>query len=229
MTSLLLVAVLAWSAAKEVPLAVVVRVKGHVSIGLEKALKPARSGDVLSRRWRVKTEPDGRLLLRFLADKTLVEVRPSSTAELEIREDGQGKTRQNLSLLSGEASFQVPSGAGGRATTETTVSTAKSATEFGMTMASDGTTRVDVVSGVVQVCNQMTGEHALVGAGQSQVSGYEGLEETVSTVSDPGRGPLDVSPNQADSAAPVTELAVPFVDPTTGKTTTLVIGVKRNR
>lgn len=227
---ILFAVLLSWSTAKDIPLAVVVRVQGQAQAGLEKAMKPIKSGDVLSRFWRVKTEADGRVLLRFLADKALVDLEPSSLVELDTRENASGKTVQNLSVLAGELSFQAPAGSGDRISTPTTVTTVKSSTRFGMTTDIDGTTKVDVSSGTIQVCNQMTGEHVLVGSGQSQVSGYGGFEEirSIGTASSPGR--LDGTAPVSDSlASTVTELAVPFADPVTGKTSTLVIGVKRVR
>jgi hypothetical protein len=229
-SSLFLTILLAWSAAKDIPLAVVVRVKGHAQAGQEKSMKSIKSGDVLSRFWRVRTEADGRVLLRFLSDKALVDIKPSTLVELDIRDNATGATVQNLSVLSGEVSFQAPTGSGDRLSSATTVTTAKTSTQFGMTTALDGATRVDVSSGSVQVCNQMTGEHVLVGSGQSQVSTYDGLEAigTLSTGTSPSR--LDGSVPSSDSLAQtLTELAVPFADPVTGKTSTLVIGVKRNR
>lgn len=228
--SILFSVLMAWTAAKDIPLAVVVRVNGQAQAGLEKSMKPIKSGDVLSRFWRVKTEADGRVLLRFLADKALVDLKPSSMVELDLRENLAGKTVQNLSVLAGEIAFQAPAGSGDRISTPTTVTTVKSSTQFGMTTELDGTTTVDVALGTIQVCNQMTGEHVLVGSGQSQVSGYGGFEEirTIATGSSPGR--LDGSAPASDSLASTrTELEVPFTDPVTGKTSTLVIGVKRER
>jgi hypothetical protein len=226
--SLLLAALLAWTAAKDVPLAVVVRVQGHARAGLEKSMKPIKSGDVLSRFWRVKTDADGRVLLRFLSDKALVDVKPSTLVELDIRTNASGAVVQNLSVLSGEISFQAPTASGDRLSSATTVATAKTSTQFGMTTSIDGTTRVDVSSGTVQVCNQMTGEHVLVGSGQSQVSGYDGLEEIATLADETSASRIDGSVSDS-LAQTLTELAVPFVDPVTGKTSTLVIGVKRNR
>ena len=230
MSSFLLSILLSWSATKDIPLAVVVRVKGHAQAGQEKSMKPIKSGDVISRFWRLRTEADGRVLLRFLSDKALVDIKPSTLVELDVRDNASGTSGQNLSVLSGEVSFQAPTGSGDRLSSATTVTTAKTSTQFGMSTAIDGTTRVDVSSGSVQVCNQMTGEHVLVGSGQSQVSGYDGLEEirSITTATSPSR--LDGSAVASDSLAQtLTELAVPFADPVTGKTSTLVIGVKRNR
>jgi hypothetical protein len=231
MTLALLVSVLlAWTAAKDIPLAVVVRVNGKAQAGLEKSMKPIKSGDVVSRFWRVRTEADGRVLLRLLADKALVDLHPSSLVELDLRENLAGKTVQNLSVLAGEIAFQAPAGSGDRISTATTVTTVKASSQFGMTVDLDGTTKVDVSSGTIQVCNQMTGEHVLVRSGQSQVSGYGGFDEirTIATASSPGR--VDGAALASDSlAASRTELVVPFVDPVSGKTSTLVIGVKRDR
>lgn len=227
--SLLVTAALAWSAAKDIPLAVVVRVKGQAQAGPEKSMKPIKSGDVLSRFWRVRTEADGRVLLRFLSDKSLVELQPSTLVELDTREDLSGATVRNLSVLSGAISYQASGGSGDRLSSATTVTTAKGSTRFGMSTEIDGTTRVDVSTGAVQVCNQMTGEHVLVGSGQSQVSGYDGLQE-IGTVAGSQPGRLDGAAAPADTLAPdLTELAVPFADPVTGRTSTLVIGVKRAR
>ncbi len=214
--------------AKDIPLAVVVRVKGGVTAGPPKALKPVKSGDVISKDWVVKTESDGSALLRLLKDKSLADVKKSSTVELDARSNGAG-TVQDIAVLAGEVAFQVPPGGdGGKARSETTVATAKGA-QFGMSTATNGSTRVDVLTGTVQVCNQMTGEHQSVRSGQSLVSGYEGFGELRQVASDSSLARMDAPSNRTVPAEQTTQLQVPFVDPVTGKTSTLVVQVKLNR
>lgn len=228
-SAVFLAALLAWTAAKETPLAIVVRVKGHAEVGTGKAMKPTRSGDVLARHWRIKTQADGRVLLRFLADNALVDIKPSSLVELDLRENQIGSAALDLTVLGGEASFQFPAGSGDRASTATTVTTVKSSSQFGMSTATNGSTRVDVLTGTVQVCNQMTGEHVLVAPGQSQVSGYEGFEELRLVDPDSSLARMDVKAPTVDTIASASiELAVPFADPVTGKASTLLLRVKRN-
>lgn len=214
--------------AKDIPLAVVVRVKGGVTAGPPKALKPVKSGDVISKDWVVKTESDGSALLRLLKDKSLADVKKSSTVELDARSNGAG-TVQDIAVLAGEVAFQVPPGGdGGKARSETTVATAKGA-QFGMSTATNGSTRVDVLTGTVQVCNQMTGEHQSVRSGQSLVSGYEGFGELRQVASDSSLARMDTPSNRTVPAEQTTQLQVPFTDPVTGKTSTLVVQVKLNR
>lgn len=225
----ILIALLATSIlAKDIPMAVVVRVKGRVAAGPPKALKPVKSGDVISKDWVVKTESDGSALLRLLKDKSLADVKASSTVELDARSDGAG-TVQDIAVLSGQVAFQVPSGGdGNKGRTETTVATAKGA-QFGMSTATNGSTRVDVLTGTVQVCNQMTGEHKSVQSGQSLVSGYEGFGELRQVASDSSLARMDAPAGQTVAGEETTQLQVPFTDPVTGKTSTLVVQVRRNR
>lgn len=229
MKTAILLALLASSIlAKDVPMAVVVRAKGRVAAGPPKALKPVKSGDVISKDWIVKTESDGVVLLRLLKDKSLADVKPSSTVELDSRSNGAG-TVQDIAVLSGQVAFQVPVGGDGdKARTETTVATAKGA-QFGMSTATNGSTRVDVLTGTVQVCNQMTGEHQSVRTGQSLVSGYDGFGELRQVPSDSSLARMDAPSIPAVGSEETTELQVPFADPVTGRTSTLVVRVKRSR
>lgn len=211
---------------KDIPMAVVVRTQGKVLAGPGKDLRPTKSGDVISKDWRVKTESDGRVLLRMLRDKALADVKPSSVVELDARA-GEAGTVQDVSVIAGAVAFQIPgSGAGDKGRTETTVATAKSA-QFGMSSATNGSTRVDVMTGSVQVCNQMTGEHLALGPGQSVVSGYEGFGSVQKIAADSSLASMEASRPAAMPGGETVELAVPFVDPVTGKTATLVLAVKR--
>lgn len=227
-TSILLALFASSIFAKDVPMAVVVRVKGRVAAGPPKALKPVKSGDVVSKDWVVKTESDGSVLLRLLKDKSLADVKSSSTVELDARSSGAGMV-QDIAVLTGQVAFQVPAGGdGGKSRTETTVATAKGA-QFGMSTATNGSTRVDVLTGTVQVCNQMTGEHKSVQTGQSLVSGYEGFGELRQVDSDSSLARMDTPATRTVGIEETTELQVPFTDPVTGKASTLVVQVKRNR
>mgnify|MGYP000918095278 CR=1 FL=1 len=216
----ILALVMQFLSAKDVPLAVVVRVKGHAQAGPAKALRPLKSGDVVSKDWQIKTESDGQVLLRLLSDRALADIRPSSLVELGARQGKETATIQDITLHGGQIRFQVPGGnSGERANSVTTVATTK-AGKYDMSTGVDGNTRVDVISGTVQVCNQFTGESVSVAPGQSQISGYDGFGELVkSTTAD----------NVASSSTDTTSLAVPFTDPVTGNTSILTVSVKRAR
>jgi len=220
-------------AAKETPLAVVVRTKGHVQLGPAKALKPAKSGDVVCRNWQIKTESDGRVLLRFLADKSLADIKASTLVELDVRTGKAGGSAKDVLVHGGSAAFSIPSGNGDdRTETATTVASTNKGAQYGMSTATDGLTRVDVLTGTVQVCNQMTGEHVSVSTGESQLSGYDGLGDLRQIPSDSSLALMDGSkPSAVDTTAQksTSRLVVPFVDPVTGRTSTLSIDVSRNR
>lgn len=217
---------------KDVPLAVVVRTKGHVQLGPAKEMKPAKSGDVVCRNWQIKTEADGRILLRFLADKSLADVKASSLVELDVRTGKAGGSAQDVLMHGGSAAFSIPSGSGDdRTETSTTVASTGKGAQFGMSTATDGQTRVDVLTGTVQVCNQMTGEHVSVSSGQSQLSGYDGLGTIRQIPADSSLASMDAKPTPVDTVVSKTtiDLKVPFVDPITGRTTVLTVNVTRNR
>ncbi len=212
---------------KEIPLAAVVRVHGHAQAGPANALVPIKSGDVVSKNWQIKTEADGKVLLRFLADKTLVDIKPSSLVELDVRTSPESGSVPDLAVLGGGVAIFVPKGsAGTRAQTENTVTTAQSG-QFGMSTGTDGQARVDVLNGKVQVCNQTTGDHQTLTTGQSQVSGYEGLADIKPVSPDSSMAKMEVNLPQIDPSSTTTQIEVPFLDPVSGKASTLVIGVKR--
>ncbi|MEK7393800.1 MAG: hypothetical protein AAB214_14670 [Fibrobacterota bacterium] len=217
--------------AKDIPLAVVVRLKGHAQLGLAKAMKPAKAGDVVCKNWLIKTESDGRVLLRFLTDKSFADMKASTLLELGVRSGGSGGSAKSVVVHGGAAAFALPPGNDGdRVETSTTVASATKGAQFGMSTATDGLTRVDVLTGTVQVCNQMTGEHVAVTTGQSQTSGYGGLGPIRQISSDSSLAVFDGQKPATIATSPSTSrLSVPFIDPVTGLTTTLEVDVSRNR
>lgn len=210
--------------AADAPLAVVVRSKGAVTAGPENAMKAAAAGMVLNEGARLKTGPDGRALVRFLADQSIVEIKPGTTVDFATRGlgGGQGTARQVL-LRAGEAAFGVTPGKGRdlRFETATTVASVRG-TGFGVSVAPGGTTRVFVEHGVVRVCNPLTGESIDLYPGQEVYSSWYGFaRDTTGTLLPPsGAG--------ADSTAG-SKLEVDFLEPVTGTLRTLGIRTKETK
>lgn len=207
--------------AANAPLAVVVRAKGLVTAGPETAMKPVAAGQVLHEGARLKTGPDGRALVRFLADQSIAEIKPGTTVDFATRglAGGQGTARQVL-LRAGEAAFGVTPGKGRdlRFETATTVASVRG-TGFGVSVAPSGTTRVFVEHGVVRVCNPLTGETVDLYPGQEIYSSWYGFARDST-----GTEPLPAS-SKADSAS-TRKLEIDFLEPVTGTTRTLGISTK---
>lgn len=222
---ILAVALLAASSllAAEAPLAVVVRAKGAVTAGPENSMKTASAGMVLHEGARLKTGPDGRALVRFLADQSIAEIKPGTTVDFATRGlgGGQGVARQVI-LRAGEAAFGVTPGKGRdlRFETATTVASVRG-TGFGVSVAPGGTTRVFVEHGVVRVCNPLTGESIDLYPGQDVYSSWYGFaQDSTGTLPPPPGAVVDTSLSS--------KLEVDFVEPVTGTVRTLGIRTKEN-
>jgi ferric-dicitrate binding protein FerR (iron transport regulator) len=207
--------------AANAPLAVVVRSKGLVTAGSETAMKPVAAGLVLHEGARLKTGPDGRALVRFLADQSIAEIKPGTTVDFATRGlgGGQGTARQVL-LRAGEAAFGVTPGKGRdlRFETATTVASVRG-TGFGVSVTPSGTTRIFVEHGVVRVCNPLTGESIDLYPGQEVYSTWYGFAtDSTGTIPLPS-GPL------ADTTSD-RKLEIDFLEPVTGTTRTLGIRTK---
>lgn len=196
-----LVASLALQAA---PLAVVVRAKGSVVAGPSDRLLPVAGGAVLQDGDRLRTGADGRVLLRFLADQSLAEIKPGTTVELARRPgDPVSPATRRARVRAGEAAFGVTPGKGRdlRFESPTTVASVRG-TGFRFRVAPDGLTTVAVEHGVVKVCNLLTGETLLVASPDSVVSGYAGfVTRPAHEVADPGAASRRLEVRFADPAA----------------------------
>lgn len=194
----------AWTVAA--PLAVVLKTSGTVEMGTGGNFKTVRSGDLVLSEWLVRTGADGRARIRLLADKTLIDLAPSSALAID-RLNRQDKTIRRTFLQSGEARFSVPQDSTSdlRIETPTTIATVRGG-EFGMTLRPDGTTSVSVQDGTVKVCNPITGEHSTLPQGTTQSSSYDGILGLPATV--------------ASSDSTVT-LDVRMIDRATGRPTTI--------
>lgn len=207
--------------AASAPLAVVVRSKGTVTAGPEAAMKPVAAGLVLHEGARLKTGPDGRALVRFLADQSIAEIKPGTTVDFATRglAGGQGAARQVL-LRAGEAAFGVTPGKGRdlRFETATTVASVRG-TGFGVSVAPSGTTRVFVEHGIVRVCNPLTGESMDLYPGQEIYSSWYGFAtDSTGTLPLPGATPSDSASDR--------KLEIDFLEPVTGTVRTLGIRTK---
>ena len=207
--------------AANTPLAVVVRSKGQVTAGAETSMKPVAAGLVLHEGARLKTGPDGRALVRFLADQSIVEIKPGTTVDFATRGlgGGQGTARQVL-LRAGEAAFGVTPGKGRdlRFETATTVASVRG-TGFGVSVAPSGTTRVFVEHGIVRVCNPLTGESVDLYPGQEIYSSWYGFaRDSTGTLPAPESAPGDSASGR--------KLEIDFLEPVTGTTRTLGIRTK---
>jgi hypothetical protein len=164
--SLGLGAILSVSAVAD-PMAVVVRTKGAVQIGPEGKTAPAKSGDILQTGWQLSTGTDGRVLIRFLADQSIAEIKPGSVIELSKRVREDDVTLRRVFIRAGEAAFGITPGKGKdlRFESATTVASVRG-TQFKMKVDRD-TTRLGVSEGVVRVCHSSIGKTVHVGAGSA--------------------------------------------------------------
>lgn len=207
--------------AAPLPLAVVVRAKGDVELGMDAAKTSASAGSIIVDGTRIRTGADGRALVRFLADQSITEIKPNTTVDFTTRagEDGKSIARRIL-VRAGEAAFGVTPGKGRdmRFETATTVASVRG-TNFYLVTTPSGQTVVGVDKGVVHVCNPATGEWTNVYAGQRFRSDWSGLSRDSSH--SPGSDSA-TSTSPSDTLAP-SKLEIDFTHPVTGTTRTISI------
>lgn len=158
------------------PLAVVVRTKGEVTLEQGKTKAPAKSGDVLQEGAKLSTGNDGRVLLRFLADQSIAEIKPGSVVQLNKRVREDGTLLRRVFVQAGDAAFGVTPGKGRdlRFESATTVASVRG-TQFSM-QVQGRKTRLGVAEGVVRVCHASTGNTVHVPAGSEVTVTDEGIE-----------------------------------------------------
>lgn len=177
LTFLLLSAILAVPALAG-PLAVVVRTKGEVWLDQGRLHAAAKSGDLLQEGARLSTGNDGRVLLRFLADRSIAELKPGSVVQFHRRVREDGTLLRRVFVHAGDAAFGVTPGKGRdlRFESATTVASVRG-TQF--SMAVEGrTTRLGVAEGTVRVCHASTGSTVHVPSGGEVVVTDEGIAFT---------------------------------------------------
>lgn len=195
------------------PLAVVLRVDGAVSVATDTGSRTPRAGDLLLSKWRVATGPDGRIRMRLLADRTVVDLKPSSILELDLLRRAD-RTLRSAFLLSGEAGISLGDESSDfRARTQTSELSGRLA-QFEVSTGPDGSTRIDVSDGTISVCNPGTGDHATAPAGTTTESDWYGISDPVQT-------------------APATDSAfsveIRMTDPASGESSRLRYGLDRAR
>lgn len=215
---LVLVVCLAWAAIAG-PLAVVVRTEGSVTLTTAKGEKSPKAGDLVLSSWKIATGRDGRVRLRLLADKTLVDLKPSSAMELEVLERADRTLRRAL-LLSGDAACTLSADAGDfRAETRTAIASGSLA-QFDISTGLEGGTKIQVADGTVSICDPSTGDHVVAGAGTTTTSSWDGLAQPVAS------SPVGAVASQGDSTFSV---EVRLVDPASGSSSRLLYGLGSER
>lgn len=204
LSSLLAVPVLAG------PLAVVVRTKGEVRLEQGKSSAAARSGDVLQEGAKLSTGDDGRVLLRFLADQSIAEIKPGSVVQLNRRVREDGTLLRRVFVQAGDAAFGVTPGKGRdlRFESATTVASVRG-TQFSM-QVQGRKTRLGVAEGVVRVCHASTGNTVHVPAGGEVTVTDDGIEFT--------RGEAASEADSAKTIGVPHRFTVDFQGPTQRKT-----------
>ena len=210
---------LVWSG----PLAVVIRTEGKVVMTTDKGDRTPKAGDLILSKWKLTTGLDGQIRLRMLADKTIVDLKPSSQLSLDVLERAD-RTIRRAFLISGDASFSLSGTSSDfRAETQTSVASGKLA-QFGVSTGLDGTTRFAVADGNLSVCNPGTGEHANVWQGSTATSTWDGISDVVTD---------SVSRDTKSSAsAPIDStfgLEVRMIDPSSGAASSLRYGLEKGR
>lgn len=164
------------ASAMAAPLAVIVRAKGEVKLEQGKTSAAARSGDVLQEGAQITTGADGRVLLRFLADQSIAEIKPGSVVKLNLRVREDGTVLRRVFLQAGDAAFGVTPGKGRdlRFESATTVASVRG-TQFRMRLEG-AKTRLSVAEGVVRVCHSSLGSTVHVQTGGEVVVSDEGIE-----------------------------------------------------
>lgn len=157
--------------------AVIIKLKGSVE-----CLAPASSGwtsatagQVLPAGTRVKTGSDGLAMVKFLADGSMMRLRPGT--DLTIAGEGEEK-RGGAKVSVGAVLFDVNKPLrreGFTVKTPTAVATVKG-TRFWVRVADDGRTVVVCIEGTVSVRNGATGEEEETAGGRTAVVDGETIE-----------------------------------------------------
>jgi hypothetical protein len=162
--ALLFAATLAMAAGAE-GVAVVVKLKGSVTCqeAGSDAWAAASQGTVLKAGTRVKTGDDGLAMVKFLADGSMMRLKPQTSLTINGRNDKSGAAR----LILGAATFEIPKRGGAdrfAVSTPTSVATVKG-TRFWVLVKADSASVVTCLDGVVEVAPPTGGKGKDVKAG----------------------------------------------------------------
>lgn len=192
-------------------LAVAKVVKGSVlrSVGKDGPKQPLTAAAVIAAGDRVQTAEDGRAVVRFLVDKTFLEIKPKTILEFLLKKDGQKEIRNilldigqlSLGLKKQKVPFEVE--------TSTTVASVRG-TRWSIEVNDKGLSTIVVAEGAVEIYNKLTGEKKILEAGQKAISGQAGIQI------------LPASPEDLQTVRQAqNNLQMQFIDPETKESQTL--------
>jgi hypothetical protein len=161
------------------PAAVIVKMKGGVLI--QEAGKAqwidAKKGQSLFSGTKIKTQNDGMAMVKFLDDKSMMEMKPKTLLTIETAKNGL-KTDKKTKIDIGAVLFNIKSRKAGErfeVKTPTSVATVKG-TQFWVIVNDNGKTFVVTLENFVELLNNATGKKMDVGPGQTGISDASDLE-----------------------------------------------------